>query len=95
MSMAGHYDCDSAVFNQCGKSEQPKRRLPEVEVVRVQQKDVPIWHEWVGTLDGFVTAQIRPQVTGYLLRQTYKEGSFVKKGDEGGGGESNTEVMTG
>ena len=64
----------------CGKSEQPQARPSEVEVVRVEQKDVPIWNEWVGTLEGFVNAQIKPQVTGYLLRQTYQEGSFVKKG---------------
>lgn len=64
----------------CGKSEQPQARPPEVEVIQVEQKDVPIWNEWVGTLDGFVNAQIKPQVTGYLLRQIYKEGSFVKKG---------------
>ena len=64
----------------CGKSQQPQARPPEVEVVRVEQKDVPIWNEWVGTLEGFVNAQIKAQVTGYLLRQTYQEGSFVKKG---------------
>jgi RND family efflux transporter MFP subunit len=63
----------------CGKSEQPQARPPEVEVVQVEQKDVPISKEWVGTLEGFVNAQIRPQVTGYLLRQTYKDGSFVRK----------------
>src|SRR5262247_1538290 len=64
----------------CGKSTQPEARPPDVEVVRVEQKDVPIWKEWIGTLEGFVNAQIKPQVTGYLLRQTYSEGSFVKKG---------------
>ena len=64
----------------CGKSEQPQARPPEVEVVQVEQKDVPIWNDWVGTLEGFVNAQIKAQVTGYLLRQTYQEGSFVKKG---------------
>jgi membrane fusion protein (multidrug efflux system) len=64
----------------CGKSEQQQARPPEVAVVQVEQKDVPIPNEWVGTLDGFVNAQIRPQVTGYLLRRTYQEGSFVKKG---------------
>jgi len=64
----------------CGKSEPPQARPPEVEVVQVEQKDVPIWNEWVGTLEGLVNAQIKPQVLGYLLRQTYKEGSFVKKG---------------
>ncbi|HSO73756.1 MAG TPA: efflux RND transporter periplasmic adaptor subunit [Blastocatellia bacterium] len=64
----------------CGKSDPPKPPPPDVEVVRVEQKDVPIWKEWIGTLDGLVNAQIRPQVTGYLLRQTYTDGAFVKKG---------------
>ncbi len=63
----------------CGKSEQSQPRPPEVEVVRVEQKDVPIWKDWIGTLDGLVNAQIKPQVTGYLLRQTYKDGSLVKR----------------
>src|SRR5712691_10381676 len=53
---------------------------PEVGGVRVEQKDVPIYQEWVGTLDGFVNAQIKPQVTGYLLRRAYEEGSFVGQG---------------
>jgi len=53
---------------------------PEVEVASVAQKDVPIYSEWVATLDGYVNAQIQPQVTGYVIRQTYKEGSFVRKG---------------
>jgi membrane fusion protein (multidrug efflux system) len=52
----------------------------EVEVVSVVQKDVPIYGEWVATLDGYVNAQIQPQVTGYIVDQTYKEGSFVQKG---------------
>jgi membrane fusion protein (multidrug efflux system) len=65
----------------CGKAEPPKPPPPAVEVVQVQQKDVPVWSEWIGTLDGFVNAQIKPQVTGYLLRQTYRDGSFVKKGE--------------
>jgi RND family efflux transporter MFP subunit len=67
------------VSGGCGKSEQSQARPPDVEVVEVLQKDVPISKEWVGTLEGFVNAQIRPQVTGYLLRQTYKDGSFVRK----------------
>jgi len=53
---------------------------PEVEVVQVEQKDVPIFGEWIGTLDGFTNADVRAQVTGYLLRQGYQEGAFVKKG---------------
>ncbi len=55
-------------------------RPAEVEVVSVVQKDVPIFGEWIGTLDGFTNADVRAQVTGYLLRQGYQEGAFVKKG---------------
>src|SRR5579864_5943904 len=53
---------------------------PEVEVVRVQQEDIPIYGEWIGTLDGLVNADVRAQVTGYLLKQGYQEGAFVKQG---------------
>jgi len=67
-------------FLGCSNPEQPKPPPPEVVVVQVEQKDVPIRKEWIGTLEGLVNAQIKPQVTGYLLRQTYQEGSFVKKG---------------
>ncbi len=52
----------------------------EVQVVEVEQKDVPIFGEWIGTLDGFTDADVRAQVTGYLMRQVYQEGAFVKKG---------------
>lgn len=52
----------------------------EVEVASILQKDVPIYGEWVATLDGYVNAQIQPQVTGYIIEQHYKEGSFVRKG---------------
>jgi membrane fusion protein (multidrug efflux system) len=50
-----------------------------VSVVRVQQQDVPLAGDWVGTLDGYVNAQIQPQVSGYLIRQDYREGSLVSK----------------
>jgi membrane fusion protein (multidrug efflux system) len=53
---------------------------PDVEVVQVEQKDVPIYGEWIGTLDGFTNADVRAQVAGYLQRQGYQEGAFVKKG---------------
>src|SRR5258707_2406560 len=53
---------------------------PVVEVVQVEQKDVPIYTEWIGTLDGVVNADIKAQVSGYLLKQDYTEGSFVQKG---------------
>jgi RND family efflux transporter MFP subunit len=53
---------------------------PTVEVTSVVQKDVPREGEWVGTLEGYVNAQISPQVSGYLIRQDYQEGAFVRKG---------------
>jgi membrane fusion protein (multidrug efflux system) len=53
---------------------------PDVEVVKVQQEDVPIYGEWIGTLDGLVNADVRAQVTGYLLKQGYQEGAYVKQG---------------
>jgi len=65
----------------CGKPKvAPAIPSPEVEVASVVQKDVPIFSEWVATLDGYINAQIQPQVAGYVIRQTYKEGSFVRKG---------------
>jgi membrane fusion protein (multidrug efflux system) len=54
--------------------------VPDIEVVQVQQQDVPIVHEWIGTFDGLVNADVRAQVTGYLVKQGYEEGAFVKKG---------------
>jgi len=55
-------------------------RPPDVQVAPVQQRDVPVCREWIGTLDGMVNAAIRAEVTGYLLSQKYAEGSFVRKG---------------
>jgi RND family efflux transporter MFP subunit len=52
----------------------------KVEVAPIIQKDVSIQGEWVGTLEGYVNAQISPQVSGYLIRQDYREGALVKKG---------------
>ena len=52
----------------------------DVEVVQVEQKDIPIYGEWIGTLDGLENADVKAQVTGYPLKQTYAEGSFVKRG---------------
>src|SRR5271170_7719503 len=52
----------------------------EVLVAQVEQKDVPIYGEWIGTFDGLVNADVRAQVTGYLMRQGYQEGGFVNQG---------------
>ncbi|MGC2764697.1 MAG: efflux RND transporter periplasmic adaptor subunit [Candidatus Acidiferrum sp.] len=63
-----------------GVSGSPGSEPAEVQVVQVQQKDVPIYGEWIGTLDGLVNADGRAQFTGYLMQQGYLEGAFVKKG---------------
>ena len=70
-------------FIVAGRSNKPVQaasRALDVEVVRVEQKDVPVYSEWIGTTEGIVNADIKAEVTGYLLKQDYKEGSFVKKG---------------
>ena len=65
----------------CSRKQDPPPRPVEVLVVPVVQMDVPVVGEWIGTLDGSVNAEIRPKVEGYLLRQFYKEGQFVRRND--------------
>jgi membrane fusion protein (multidrug efflux system) len=66
----------------CGKSTKAVAAAPplEVRVAVVEQRDVPVYKEWIGTLDGFVNADIKAQVAGYLTEQAYTEGTFVRKG---------------
>src|ERR1041384_8877791 len=66
-------------FARSGKPAQAAPPALEVGVVQVEQQNVPIYSEWIGTTEGMVNAELKAQVTGYLLRQDYKEGSFVKK----------------
>ena len=65
----------------CAQKKSTTAAAPKVQVARVVQKDVSIYSEWVATLDGYVNAQIQPQVSGYLIKQDYQEGSFVHKDD--------------
>jgi membrane fusion protein (multidrug efflux system) len=71
----------AALSSGCGKKKPPKVPPPVVEVAPVIQRDVPLYEDWIGSLDGFVNAQIRPQVDGYLLKQVYKEGYLIRAGD--------------
>ena len=64
-----------------GKAKEEPRPPAVVKVTQVAQEEIPIYHHWIGTLDGLVNAEIRAQVTGYLLTQDYREGDFVKKGE--------------
>lgn len=76
--------CAAIILTACRKQEtKQKASAPppaEVEVAVVTTRDVPVVREWIGTLDGRVNAEIRGQITGYLLRQAYQEGAFVRKG---------------
>ena len=65
----------------CAQTKSPPGAAPQVQVARVVQRDVNIKSEWVATLDGYVNAQIQPQVSGYLIKQDYREGSLVHKDD--------------
>jgi membrane fusion protein (multidrug efflux system) len=71
------------LYGCSGQSATPQKAPPppDVGVVDVIQKDVPIYSDWVATMDGYVNANIQPQVSGYLIRQVYNEGSFVHKDD--------------
>jgi RND family efflux transporter MFP subunit len=72
----------SSAMLGCGRTQAAAPPLPpEVTVVPVVQQDVPVYSEWITTLDGYVNAQVRPQVSGYIIRQNYKEGSLVRKGE--------------
>lgn len=71
-----------SIFLAAGCMPKPKPLGPPVvQVMDVVQKDVPVYAYWVGTLDGSINAEIRAMVSGYLLKQDYKDGMFVKKGD--------------
>ncbi len=64
----------------CKRSEGPPARPPEVQVIAVEQRDVPVYRDWVGTLEGEVNATISAQVSGYLLTRNYQEGGIVTNG---------------
>ena len=65
----------------CKPASKEAPLAPAVKVADVTRGDPTIYQEWIGTLDGLVNAQIRAQVTGYLLSQAYREGDRVTKGD--------------
>lgn len=62
-------------------SSNPVAPPTDVQVVPVEERDVPVYGDWIATLDGTVNANIQPQVSGYLVKQNYREGSLVHKGD--------------
>src|SRR6476469_6263883 len=65
----------------CGKKEEAVQAAPpEVLVTEATARDVPVYREWIGTIDGSENAEIRAKVQGYLIKRSYDEGSLVKKG---------------
>jgi membrane fusion protein (multidrug efflux system) len=70
-----------ALVAGCAKAPATAPAAPEVRVINVEQRDMPVTQDWIGSLDGFVNAQIRAEVSGYLVKQDYKEGTVVKKGE--------------
>jgi membrane fusion protein (multidrug efflux system) len=70
------------LLTACAKQQGgPPKAVPmQVSVATVEQRDVPLYGDWVATLDGYVNAQIQPQVSGYLIKQDYREGSVVQSG---------------
>jgi RND family efflux transporter MFP subunit len=70
------------ILGGCGASKAASAPPPpNVEVATVVQRDTPIYSDWVATLDGYVNAEIQPRVAGYIIRQNYREGAVVRKGD--------------
>ena len=70
----------NAVARSGAKASVQPPSAPVVQVAAVEEKDVPVYGEWIGTLTGQVNADVKAQVTGYLLVRKYKEGSYVRKG---------------
>ena len=69
-------------LNGCGKKDAAvPLPPPEVLITDAAARDVPVYREWIGTIDGSENAEIRARVTGYLIKRSYQEGTFVKKGD--------------
>src|SRR5258708_25046095 len=65
----------------CGEGKKgPPPPPPTVYVGIVTRRDVPLYVEAVGALDGYDNAEIRARVRGHLRAQSYQDGSFVKSG---------------
>jgi membrane fusion protein, multidrug efflux system len=69
----------AAMLAGCGKKETAALPPPEVLVMEAATRDVPVYREWIGTIDGSENAEIRARVTGYLVKHDYEKGSLVKK----------------
>ena len=78
----------TAAIAGCGSAETKSQAAsagaappPTVQVAEIEQRDISLTSEWIGSMDGYVNGQIQPHVSGYLTKQNYREGSAVHKGD--------------
>jgi membrane fusion protein (multidrug efflux system) len=78
----------TAIFAGCSTAETKSQPAsagaapsPTVQVAQVEQRDITLTSEWIGSMDGYVNGQIQPHVSGYLTKQNYREGSAVHKGE--------------
>src|SRR5438067_7512470 len=81
--MFAFFACVLLLPTGCGTKSVSAAPAPPtpVQVAEVVQRNVPIYHEYIATLDGYVNAQIQPQVSGYLIKQNYREGALVRKNE--------------
>jgi membrane fusion protein (multidrug efflux system) len=80
LAACSQHEATAAAATASGNPAAPKpSAAPTVSVITVKPETLPVVNEWIATLDGFVNAQIRPQVSGYLIRRTYEEGAAVQK----------------
>ena len=83
LSLMSSVMASTLMISGCSSTSEAKPTAPppSVSVVKVSEQDLPAYGEWVATLDGYVNAQIQPQVSGYVVKQNYREGSYVRKGE--------------
>jgi len=81
MVVAGFAAAMICGLSACGKEETATAAAPDVLVMEAATRDVPVYREWIGTIDGSENAEIRARVSGYLIKRDYQEGALVKKGD--------------
>jgi len=76
------YSCTDVPEQDGEQAEQTNQtELTHVKARNIIKKSIPLELEWLATIEGNTTAQIRAKVSGYLTKQNYQEGSLVKKGD--------------
>jgi membrane fusion protein (multidrug efflux system) len=71
----------SFALTGCGQPAQPKMPPAMVGVTVIKESPVTLTTELPGRTSPFAVSEIRPQVSGIILKRLFVEGSTVKKGD--------------